>query len=182
LKAASTLGSLLVAYHCQSNPAPRGSGALATATLEAGASALRPAAAPTTAPPIPWFVGEFEGSYRVERHVVDRPSVQAAWVRDDGTRWSGAGTLSFECDPRGRIRGRASGALGAQALAGAIDEGGLSFRLQGEPGLGSASGTVTCPEPQAGREISCTLQASSADGNFVRTGSAQLVKVVTSPK
>jgi hypothetical protein len=125
-----------------------------------------------------WFVGRWSGDYIVEKHRVERPSVQIAWMRDDGTRFSGRGTLSFEVDQQGRLLGSGDGALGGQRVVGSVEAGALTFRLEGTPSLESMGGVVSCGKVAAGREAVCSVSATSGDGNFVRAGTARLRQVL----
>lgn len=127
----------------------------------------------------PWFVGQWQGNYDVGRHPIERPSVQVAWVRDDGTRYAGAGTLTFEVGAEGRLRGTAEGALGAQTLVGAFDTDALTFELLGGASPEATNGVAKCERPHSDGDILCTIRASTGDGNFVRAGSVRLRQVPT---
>lgn len=125
----------------------------------------------------PWFVGRWSGDYTVEKHHVERPSVQIAWMRDDGSRFAGGGKLNFDVDAHGRLLGSGEGALGSQSIVGFLDPEALTFRLEGTPTVDAMSGVVSCGKVASGNEAGCSVNATSGDGNFVRAGSARLRQV-----
>jgi hypothetical protein len=177
-------------------------GAIAASSAAKAAPSGPPSALAT---PAPWYVGTWEGTYEVQRHRVERPSVQIAWMRDDGTRFAGGGKLALVADEAGRLRGTASGALGEQSVSGLVDGEALGFELEGPTTRDGIHGVVQCrlsgstavpaassqvpgappaaPEARTGSggaSLSCSVSAATGDGNFVRAGTANLRQVPAS--
>lgn len=149
-----------------------------TAPLSAPTRA--PVATKTTTPPPkpPWFVGRFQGSYEVEKHRIERPSLQAAWLKDEGREFTGQGTVQLGGDERGELIGWAQGVLGKQRLVGVAGDSITTLRLEPEPlNMPGFAGVAECTRQDGGVVLRCRLALSSGDGSLVRKGSLTLNKV-----
>lgn len=176
------LGASIVLLACEPTrvtPTPEAVATLAATSVPSADPPAAPAAAPDSAS---WFLGAWQGTYQAVPHRIERPSVQIAWIHDHGAKFTGEGTVGLESDGAGHVRGKAQGALGAQAIVGTFDADTLTFRLEGRHDTAQAfSGVVRCPKGEPNDRLECTLSASSNDGDLVRSGTASLRLQASSP-
>jgi hypothetical protein len=72
--------------------------------------------------------------------------------------------------------------LGSQRVVGTFEGDSLAFRLEGDPGASDGMhGVVACPATRTARRLVCVVQASSGDGNLLRSGTAELLADDASP-
>lgn len=117
----------------------------------------------------------WSGTFSVERHRIERPSLQAAWLKDQGDRFVGSGTLTVVASASGDATGSMDGPLGALRIVGTFADERLDARI--EPVVASASafsGVLHCLNAKSGAALTCQVAASTGDGNLVRSGQAAL--------
>jgi hypothetical protein len=111
----------------------------------------------------------------VALHRIERPSLQAAWLKDDGSRFVGSGTLSIASDASGNVLGKMDGPLGSLHVVGTFADNRLDARVEPARAAATAfSGLLHCPSAQRDTKLDCELMASTGDGNFVRKGEVSL--------
>ncbi len=177
---------------CKGEPAGTDTGggptqAATAASLAATSTTAVPTANQPSAnnePKPPWFVGSWSGQYQAERlNPLEGKNYgqQMAWIRDQGKRFVGPGTLTLTIDAQGLVEGTASGALGEATLRGRIDEQNVALTLRPKQDAPEAfSGTLTGTKP--GAELQLTLRAASGDGKWIRGGSATLTQDSPGPQ
>jgi hypothetical protein len=135
------------------------------------APASAPAPAPA-APEKPWYVGSWRGSYDAQHYLIETNKGEALkqWKDDDGKQAAGAGKLSLEVAPDGRISGGASGPLGEMIASGEVDDD--SFRVQLRPSATAFQGFFVAKKK--GAKLEGRLQASSGDSLIVRDAPVSL--------
>lgn len=163
------LPCLLLLAACQSSgkdpaPAPSASSA-AQASAAPSASARAPAV---------WYEGNWQGTYKAELHRIEIVAGGVKeWKKDDGAQASGEGTLSLQALADGTVSGKASGALGEQAISGRIEGEHVSLSLTPAEANGFQGVILASQAPEG---IKGSLSASTGDSLVVRQASVTLAK------
>jgi hypothetical protein len=154
-------------------PAPS-AGAQASASAPKIASAAPSASAPAV--PADPFAGTWEGRFEAKKGSVTLPAKvkDKALAADDGKAAVGEGKVEITIGPRGEVRGRASGALGACTLSGKAEEGALRVRLEPEDPRADGAMSGVLLGTFEGELIKGEIQVSGPDATRVRTAAVEL--------
>lgn len=113
----------------------------------------------------------YKGSYTAKQAEVRTPDDAPKFIHPDSKDALGAGELELNVD-NGIVTGKATGALGAQTVSGALEDGHLRATLT--PTDGAMWGVLDADV--AGSSIKGSIRASGRDGRVVREATFALEK------
>lgn len=181
LRALAPCSLFLVIAACDAPPAQTSAPAPSASAKVAASAPQVASAAPTAsalAAPADPFAGTWEGRFEAKKGSVTLPPKvkDKALAADDGKAAVGEGKIELTIGPRGEVRGRASGALGACTLSGKAEEGALRVRLEPEDPRADGAMSGVLMATLEGEVIKGEIQAAGPDATRVRTATVELKK------
>lgn len=146
------------------------------------------APAPTKQPerPLPWYQGDWSGTYAAKPFQVQMSAEDGAvkeWGKDDATSFSGEGQLTLSIDASGTVNGTAKGPLGDLLASGEVDGETLRVGLRpAEPTSADQIGAGTVIANRKGDRLEGELRASTGDSLKLRVASLTLSKTAKNAK
>jgi hypothetical protein len=157
-------------------PPPPAQHASATATASASASSPPPLPSLSASAAPGDLSGAWEGHYDAKKGNIELPEKLKAksFPADDGKVASGPGTVEITIGATGDIKGRVTGAIGAETVTGKVD--GLMIRAGVKPDDPQASNAMTGILVGTVKDdvIVCELHVAGPDGTVIRESRVDL--------